>query len=180
MTTLHKLYKGHFLFLFMKKIKTSQITGYHIKHYPKVVKSLVEKTNLGSIKNLEEIGHLIPYLEKNRHFKELGKIYENFNSLENALISYYQAQDYESIARIELELGLYDDASINLQKTGYNKETIDAMIERLNGREGQALKIEVEYLKKLEKQKEWFRASKVARNLGLEKRANRNIQKNRN
>lgn len=96
---------------------------------------------------------------------------------ESNLLYHYSKKDWKSVANMEFQFGLYDDSRYNLSKMGYSDEKIDAIFERLSGREGQALKIEVGLLKKLEKEENWLEAGKIARDLGLIKRANKNFKK---
>lgn len=91
----------------------------------------------------------------------------------NLLLDDFQKQDFYSASQKQIQLGYYTDA-IGILKS-LNKYDEAIKLAREKGLEGDALKLELEYLRKLEKSNQYNKAGYISNRLGFETRAIKNF-----
>lgn len=101
------------------------------------------------------------------------KTIENEEEVLNLLLDDFQKKDFYSASQKQIQLGYYTDA-IGILKS-LNKYDEAIKLAREKGLEGDALKLELEYLKKLEKSNQYNKAGYLANQLGFETKAIKNF-----
>lgn len=98
---------------------------------------------------------------------------ENEEKILHLLLDDFQKRDFYSASQKQIQLGFYYDAIKTLKSINKYNEAIS--LAREKGLEGDALKLELEYLVKLEQTNQYNEAGYISNKLGLETRAIKNF-----